>query len=174
MRKRKIDKYILILCFLPFLACSKKDSSPPTQKASVSFNFIDNKSPSGMSISWEAGKFDFVSGGNTSSNDTTHGYIFSATGPNGSNVSLSFEIPALQSGTYSYKAFSTAWPRPLGLDSWTGVTGIGLQPDTCRITVNFKRLSNSSADGEFSLSFTNGSQFVEISNGVFAAAPIRQ
>lgn len=161
------------ICLLGFLAiaCSKKASNPYISP-SISFIYADNEQPGGTSLSVAGGSFTSQYGGNDSY-DTTHGYVFFVTGPSGSNKVLSFEISALISGTYSYAAFSTAWPHSLHFDSWVFVKGTYLDPVDATITVVFTRNSNNTVDGTFSLHFANGTDYLTITEGSFLNVPVK-
>lgn len=148
--------------------CSKKHDSPSPGKPRVTFTFADNKRPNGLSVSIDDGEFAAVSGGN-SNLDTTHGYMFSVAQ---TGLNLSFEIPVLSSGSYSYKAFSPTWPLPLRLDQWEHWDGTYLDPDQASISISFSKINASSVDGEFNLNFTNGTDSVKIANGSFSNIPV--
>jgi hypothetical protein len=165
--------YSTTIVLLSILGCSKKNESSSSKISSVSFDYRDNKVTNGLSATINGGAISKVSGGNTAANDTTHGYCFAVSGSNGSYLSLSFEIPRLQSGLYTYKAFSQSWPLPLGLDNWEFADGTMLQPDSASISINITRYSAGSVDGNFSVNFLNGSFFVSISNGAFSNIPIK-
>lgn len=158
-----------ILLFV-VLGCSKKNTTSPTGNAIVSFNYSDNKRSNFHADSIGGGRLFAQSGGNDV-NDTTHGYVFSAAGGNGSAVFITFEIPKLASGTFIYKAFSPSWPHPLGLDSWKFPDGTFLDPDSAHITFNLSRYSNGTSDGSFSVDLINGSFYAHVSGGSFANIP---
>lgn len=160
----------LAILFL-LASCTKATNNIP-KTPSVSYTFADNKMPNGANDTLADGSFSATAGGNTLSNDTSHGFVFFASGPNGSSIVLSYEIPQLTSGTYTYEAFSPSWPLPLGFFQWTSRDWVSLHPISAHVTVNFSRYSNKTADGTFSLNMSNGPTYVTITNGVFRDIPV--
>lgn len=153
----------LAFALLVFASCTKSATNN-TQAAFISYTFADNKRTAELRDTLSDGRFLARVGGNDTY-DTTHGYVLSA-------GLLMCEVPKIATGTYSYKAFSPAWPHPLRFFEWQYWDGTLLQPDSASVTLNISRYSNQTADGTFSVNFVNGAYYVRVTKGVFTNLPV--
>lgn len=179
MKRMKLLTLIMIFILGTYMTgCSKKSSDSPSGVKSVSFTFKDGSglSLSDTSTNW-SGEFKSVTGGNNGTNiDTTHGYVFSYSGYK-FQIFLSFEIPQLASGTYTYTAFSPAWPMYLHYDQWMSTNQTWIYTNSTTITIDISRYSKGSLDATFSLLFnspSDGANYISITNGKLLNVPVRQ